>query len=91
VPLWVRTLIATAAPDEIGAARAGHLAHLAELRSQGRLRAAGAFTREDGFLEIFEARDLVEAERIARQSPLVERGLCSWTLREWIELDPAAR
>jgi hypothetical protein len=38
-------------------------------------------------VDLFDAEDLMEAERIARATPLVERGLAAWTLREWRELD----
>ena len=41
--------------------------------------------RGDGYLEIFEAKDLHEAEAIARSSPLVTLGLGTWMLREWEE------
>jgi uncharacterized protein YciI len=87
MPLYVRTVLVTATPDQVGDALDRHREHLRELRRAGRLRAAGAFSRGDGFLEIFEARDLYEAERVARSSPLVERGLGAWMLREWIEID----
>jgi hypothetical protein len=45
------------------------------------------FRHGDGFLDIFEAKDLLEAEGIARSSPLVEEGLATWMLREWSELE----
>ena len=67
----------------------GHLEHLRHLRDLGRSRAAGSFARAGGFLDIFEAKDLLEAEEIARSSPLVEGGLAAWTLREWIEIPEA--
>jgi uncharacterized protein YciI len=41
---------------------------------------------DDGFLEIFEAKDRLEAEAIARSSPLVQEGLGTWMLREWVEV-----
>jgi len=87
MPLWVRTVLVTALPSDADAAIGGHLEHLRALRRSGSLRAAGAFTRGDGFLDIFEAEDLHEAEAVARSSPLVERGLAAWTLREWIEVE----
>jgi uncharacterized protein YciI len=83
---WVRTLLITALPADAEPWAEAHLQHLRDLKAQGRLRAAGAFTRGDGYLELFEAADLLEAERITRASPLVERGLCAWTLREWKEV-----
>ena len=84
---WARTLLITAVPDDADPWTESHLRHLRELKGEGRLRAAGAFARGDGYLELFEAKDLLEAERITRASPLVERGLCAWTLREWKEVD----
>ena len=88
MPLYVRTLLATASPDEVETASPGHREHLRELHSRGRLHAAGEFPNGDGFLEIFEAKDIREADAIARQSPLVERGLVTWMLREWTETTP---
>ena len=85
MPFFVRTILVTGQKDEVDAARHDHLAHLAHLAAAGRIRAAGAFSRGDGYLEIFEAKDLYEAEAIARSSPLVELGLGTWMLREWDE------
>jgi len=83
---WVRTLLVTALPTDVEPCLGEHLQHLRELKVQGRLRAAGAFPRGDGYVDLFEAADLLEAEEIARTSPLVERGLAAWTVREWREL-----
>jgi uncharacterized protein YciI len=87
MPLYTRTVLVTGPPDEVSSAAEKHRTHLRELKKAGRLRAAGEFKNGDGFLEIFEAADLLEAESIARSSPLVEEGLGSWMLREWVELD----
>ncbi len=87
MPLYVRTLLSTASPQEIEAAAGEHRRQLRELRAQGKLRAAGEFHDGDGFLEIFEAADLHEADAIARASPLVAEGLVAWMLREWVETD----
>ena len=87
MPFYVLSLLITALPDQVGAAVAAHRERLRGLRSQGRLRAAGAFRHADGFFEIFEAKDLFEAEAITRSSPLVEEGLATFMLREWEELD----
>ena len=85
MPFFVRTILITGPEDEAAPARLDHLAHLARLASAGKIRAAGAFARGDGYLEIFEADDLFEAEAIARSSPLVTLGLGTWMLREWEE------
>ena len=87
--LWVRTIVVTALPSDAAPGIDGHREHLRALRREGRLRVAGAFRHDDGFLDIFEARDLHEAEAIARSSPLVEQGLGAFTLREWRELEDA--
>jgi len=88
MPLYVRTILITGLPEQMGPVAAEHERHLHELRERGKLRVAGRFTKGDGYLEIIEADDRLEAEEIARSSPLVERGLGSWMLREWVELDP---
>jgi uncharacterized protein YciI len=85
MPYYVRTILITGTEDDARPVRPHHLAHLAELKAAGKIRAAGAFSRGDGYLEIFEAKDLYEAESIARSSPLVTSGLGTWMLREWEE------
>ena len=87
MPLYARTLLVTGPPDEVAAAAPKHEQQLRDLQARGKLRAAGRFTDGDGYLEIFDATDRHEAESIARSSPLVEEGLGSWMIREWIELD----
>ena len=86
MPLWARTIVVTALPADAAPAIEGHLEHLRALRREGRLRAAGSFRDDDGFLDVFEARDLLEAERTARSSPIVEEGVGTYTLREWREI-----
>jgi uncharacterized protein YciI len=81
MPLWERQVLLTASPDDSAEAVAAHREHVAELRASGVLRASVEYGRGDGFLEIFEAADLREAERIAGESPLVTEGMGSWTLR----------
>lgn len=87
--LWVRTIVVTALPADAAAAIEAHRAHLGSLRRDGRLRAAGAFRDDAGFLDIFEAKDRLEAEAIARSSPIVEEGVGACTLREWREIEDA--
>ena len=86
MPLYVRTLLATGPPDEVETASEKHREHLRELHARGKWRVAGEFKNGEGFLEIFEARDLMEAQSIAGMSPLVSEGLGTWMLREWTEL-----
>ena len=80
--LFVRILLVTGPPDEVEAAAREHREQVAELSSRGKLRQAVAFKDGRGFLELFEAADLHEAEAIARASPLVEQGLGTWLLQE---------
>ena len=87
MPLYVRTLLVTGPIDEVGEAARGHREHLQELHRGGKLRAAGELGQGDGFLEIFEAGDLLEAQAIAAASPLVAEGLGTWMVREWTELE----
>ncbi len=85
MPLYVRTLLVTGPVDEVLAAAEQHREHLRDLHDQGKLRAAGEFKNGEGFLEIFDARDLMDAQSIAGASPLVSEGLGTWMLREWTE------
>lgn len=85
MPCFVRTILVTGPEVDVAPARRDHLSHLAQLKAAGKLRAAGMFPRGDGYLEIFEAKDLHEAEAVARSSPLVTLGLGTWMLREWEE------
>ena len=85
MPYFVRTILITGPEDDVTPARREHLAHVSRLAAEGKIRAAGSFSRGDGYLEILDARDLYEAESIARSSPLVELGLGTWMLREWDE------
>jgi uncharacterized protein YciI len=86
MPLYTRTLLIVGPPEEAEAASVRHREHLRDLHGRGKLRAAGAFANGDGFLEIFEAADLREAQAIAEASPLVSEGLGTWMLREWDEI-----
>ncbi len=89
MPLYVRTMLVTGPPDEVEAALAGHREHVHELRAQGKLRVAGEFKRGEGCMEIFEATDLRDAQRIGEASPLVVDGLATWIVREWVETTSA--
>ena len=87
MPHYVRTLLITATPADVEEVAPRHLDHLRMLAGQGKLKAAGALGNDDGYLEIFEAADRMEAESIARDSPLIAEGLATWMLREWNELE----
>ncbi len=86
--LWMRLTLVTAAPDEIGGAAEGHRAQVSELGAAGRVRFAGTLARGDGYVEVFEAVDLLEAEKIANSSPLIEAGFASCILREIVQPEP---
>lgn len=85
MPLYARTLLVTGPPDQVRESAGKHREQLEELHARGKVRVAGEFTDGSGFLEIFEAVDRLEAEQIARSSPLIEDGLGTWMLREWRE------
>lgn len=87
MPLYVRTFLVTGPVKDVEAALDRHREHLRRLQAEGRLRTAGAIGDGEGFLEIFEAKDLLDAEATARSSPLVEEGLGAWIVREWEEIE----
>lgn len=64
-----------------------HLAYLQELSQQGILLLSGPFGDRTGGLLIIEANSWDEAEKIARQDPLVRHGVDSYELREWYITD----
>ena len=84
---YARTLLVLGPPEEVEAASKRHREHLEDLHRRGKLRLAGEFKNGEGFLEIFEAADLREAQAVAESSPLVAEGLGTWMLREWNELE----
>jgi len=84
--VFALTILMTGPEAEVAPARVRHLEHLRALRRSGRLRAAGEFAGGEGYLELIEAVDRVEAESVVRSSPLVADGLATWMLREWTEL-----
>jgi uncharacterized protein YciI len=88
MPFYARTILITAPEEDAARFRPQHAEHVRGLEAAGKLRIAGAFARGEGYLEIFEAKDLYEAEAIARSSPLVTMGLGTWMLREWSEAHP---
>lgn len=87
MPYWIRTIVLTAARSECVAAAAEHEAHLRALGAEGRLRFAGELGAGAGYVDVFEAKDLREAEATAALSPLVAEGLGACTLRPWRDLE----
>ena len=86
MPFYVMTLLVTGPPNEVESVAVRHREQLRALRTKGKLHLVGEFRNGEGFLEIFDVADRMEAERIARSGPLVEEGLATWMLREWVEL-----
>jgi len=87
MPLYVRSFLSTGPPEEVEQAAREHREHLRKLHRSGHLHLAGEFAHGDGFLEVIRAKDRLEAEALTRSSPLIERGLGSWMLREWVETE----
>ena len=81
--LFVRTLLVTGPPDEVEPAARRHAEHLRELKRKGKLHTAARFKNGDGFLEIFEAADLREAQVFAAASPLIAEGLATGWSANW--------
>lgn len=84
---WARTILITASGEGLEAAIEGHLGRLRDLRARNRLLFAGRLSQGDGFLEVYEAADRVEAEAVGRDTPLVEDGLATWMIRQWEPID----
>ena len=84
--LYAVTIRITATPEQAEPAVLGQIAAFDEMGQAGRIRLAGRLEREDGFLAIFEAKDLLDARGTAEGFPLIEAGLASWSLRLFEEL-----
>ena len=82
MPRYLRLLMVSGPPDEVATAAKGHAEQVDRLRAAGQLQLAGEFVNGDGFFDVLEVKDRLEAERLTREDPLVERGLTSWLLRE---------
>ena len=87
MPFYMRTVLVTGTPDELEKVVEERRRHIAGLRAEGKIRISGEFVRGDGFVEIFEAVDLLDADRMARSDPLVEAGLATWMIRELEQLE----
>lgn len=64
-----------------------HLAYLETLKQEGILLLSGPFGDRTGGLLVIQAGSRIEAERVARNDPLVKQGLDSYELREWMITD----
>jgi Uma2 family endonuclease/uncharacterized protein YciI len=60
-----------------------HMAYLETLKQRGVLLLSGPFMDRTGGLVVVHAESRTEAELIARNDPLVKRGLDTYELREW--------
>ena len=86
MPLYAVNIRITATPDQVETSLQPQLEAFRELDQAGRLRLAGRLEREDGFLAVFEARDLLDARATAESFPLIREGFVSWSLRLFEEL-----
>ncbi len=59
----------------------GHVEHLKELKSQGKLVLCGPFTDFPGGMVVIEAKDLAEATEIANTDPFITSGCKSFEIR----------
>lgn len=94
---WARTIRLTVSEEAAAEAIAAHRALLRRMSKEGVLRQAWILTAGrsgadpgagavDGFLEILETADRLEAEEWCRRSPLLEAGFAAWSLvpvRDW--------
>lgn len=58
-----------------------HVAHLKQLKSQGKLVICGPFTDYPGGMVVILAEDLVEATKIAKADPFISSGCKSFEIR----------
>lgn len=59
----------------------GHVEHLKDLKSQGKLVLCGPFTDFPGGMVVIEAKDLAEATEIANADPFIASGCKSFEIR----------
>lgn len=64
-----------------------HLEYLAALKQAGSLLLSGPFLNRTGGMVIVQAESLQAAEEIARNDPLVQNGVDSYELTEWLITD----
>ena len=77
---WARTIKVTAAGSGAMEALEQHRALQQTLRDQGILKEVWQFEQTQGFLEILETKDRIQAEALNEKSPLIHGGWCVWAL-----------
>ena len=87
MPLYAVNIRITATPDQVEPAVPSQVQAFRELERAGRIWLAGRLEQDDGFLAVFEAKDLLDARATAEGFPLIEAGLASWSLRLFEELE----
>lgn len=78
---WIRIVQITVPPEDAALAIDGHRVALDAWRREGRLVASWELAEGGGFVDVFRAVDRLDATAAAAATPLVEDGLCAWTLR----------
>lgn len=69
--------------EGLGPFRESHMAYMAKLKAEGRLRMAGRFTDGKGGLYILVTESLEAARRLSDADPYHASGLREYELREW--------
>ncbi|NZA27428.1 hypothetical protein H0E84_13645 [Luteimonas sp. SJ-92] len=64
-----------------------HGSYMLDLHEQGVMREAGGFVDADGGAAVIFAVDERQARSILDTDPAIERGVMSYTLRQWAPLD----
>jgi hypothetical protein len=71
-------------PEEFAKLQNSHVGYLEDLKSKGKLFAAGPFTDFSGGLIIYQAESLEEAKALANNDPFVKgKVFVDYTIHEW--------
>ncbi len=79
--LYAVTIRITAVPEEASPALQAQEKLFLEMKSAGRIRIAGKLEQDEGFLAVFEAKDLLDARATVERFPLIANGMSAWNLR----------
>ena len=82
MPFYSATIRITAAPPEAAEAAGALESHLRTLGPEGRILLVCRYEKQDGYLVIFQAKDLLSARDMVEALPLVREGLAAWNYRE---------